>query len=358
MPAARLGAVLVLILVLLGAAGCRRSSAPLPEGEKRAPEGTAAGDEGAAPTGPGAAAPPLPGGVLVVVENHPDARPQSGLDRADVVFEADIVAGITRLLALYHSRPADEIGPVRSARWCFYDLARGYGLPFAHAGAGADVLAELARARRRGFPDLDEIYGAGGYFWRDWERRMPHNLYTSTELLVAGARARGYPLRAPAPLSSAAGDPPPGAGEPAGRVRVPFREGPGERNVVTWEYRDGRYVRFLNGQPHAMKDGALIRAANVVLLVTDTQTVVKGGEPVKENRVTGEGDAVFFTGGRAYRGRWSKPDAGDTLRLLYGDGEMPLAPGPTWVEIVGKDVRWSFGPAGAAAGQGEAGGDG
>ena len=183
MPAARLGAVLVLILALLGAVGCRRSSAPLPEGEKRAPERTVAGDEGAA-------ASPLPGGVLVVVENHPDARPQSGLDRADVVFEADIVAGITRLLALFHSRPAEEIGPVRSARWCFYDLARGYGLPFAHAGADADVLAELARARRRGFPDLDEIYGAGGYFWRDRERRMPHNLYTSTELLVAGARAR------------------------------------------------------------------------------------------------------------------------------------------------------------------------
>lgn len=300
---------------------------------------------------------PLPGGVLVVVENHPDARPQSGLDRADVVYEADIVAGITRFLALFYRHAAPEIGPVRSARWAFYDLARGYGLPFAHAGANDDVLAGIAVGRRRGFPDLDEIYGAGAFFWRTRDRRMPHNLYTSTDRLIEGARRLGYRLAPPAEFQPrGAGEAPPEGGEAASSLRIPFTERASGRNVVTWEYRDGRYLRLLNGVPHRMRDGAAIWADNVVVLVTDTETMVKFGEPVKENRVTGEGEALFFTGGRVYRGTWSKPAPGDRLRLLYAGRPMKLAPGHTWVEIVGRDVAVTFSgaPGGAAAPGGEA----
>lgn len=343
--------------------------------------------------------PALPGGLLVIVENHPDARPQSGLDRADTVFELDVVAGITRFLAVYYRQAASEIGPIRSGRWAFYYLAQGYGLPFAHVGANVDLIRELKQARHSGFPDMDDIYGAGGYFWRDQTRSMPHNTYSSTDLLLKGVRSLRYTLKAPPEFSFLSeGEEPPAGSEPATSIRIPFADDRVFRNIVTWEYieeygggstglkslanndapgglsghtvepseyagnenRAGRYSRAINGKPHVMRDGTTIQADNVILLVTDTQNVVKHGEPIKENRVTGQGEALLFTGGRVYRGIWSKPQATSPLQFLYRDSlsspsnssappagpdkgvPMKLAPGQTWIEVIGKDVKYSF----------------
>ncbi|MDB4894455.1 MAG: hypothetical protein JWN15_717, partial [Firmicutes bacterium] len=135
-----------------------------------------------------------PGPAAVVVENSPQSRPQAGLNDADLVVEALSESEISRMLAFYWSKPAAKIGPVRSARSHTVTVAAAYGGAYAHAGGNDDALATLRQSA--GTRNLDQIYGAEGYFWRSKDRVAPHNLYTSTKLLDQAIRERNSPTAA------------------------------------------------------------------------------------------------------------------------------------------------------------------
>lgn len=122
--------------------------------------------------------------VMVMVNNHPQARPQTGLNRADIVFEVLAEGEITRFAAFYHSETEGTIGPVRSARPYYLDLAEGLDAIVAHAGGSPDA---KERFNQPGYPSLDGIAGGGKYFWREDSRQAPHNLYTNMEELLQGA---------------------------------------------------------------------------------------------------------------------------------------------------------------------------
>lgn len=130
----------------------------------------------------------------VMVDNYPiDARPQSGLHDAEIVYEVEAEGGITRYMALYLSSMPAKIGPVRSARTYFVELARPYNALFAHAGENDDVWGPLKLLREDGFADMEEIVGTPEAFWRDNTRDMPHNLYTSVAKLRTSAPNHGWP---------------------------------------------------------------------------------------------------------------------------------------------------------------------
>jgi hypothetical protein len=122
--------------------------------------------------------------AAVMIDNYPtDARPQSGLHDAEIVYEVEAEGGVTRYLALYLSAAPSKIGPVRSARTYFVELARPYDALYAHAGGNDDVWGPLKLLREGGFADMEEIVGTPEAFWRDSTREMPHNLYTSVAKL-------------------------------------------------------------------------------------------------------------------------------------------------------------------------------
>jgi DUF3048 family protein len=132
--------------------------------------------------------------AAVMIDNYPiDARPQSGLHDAEVVYEVEAEGGITRYLALFLANTPAKIGPVRSARTYFVDLARPYDALFAHAGENDDVWGPLKLLSEDGFADMEEIVGTPEAFWRDPTRDMPHNLYTSVAKLRAAAPNHGWP---------------------------------------------------------------------------------------------------------------------------------------------------------------------
>ena len=128
-----------------------------------------------------------------------------------------------------------------SARYYFVQLARGYDSPYAHAGGNNDALQLIAQLKMK---DLDEIYNSGEYFYRDKSRKMPHNLYTSTDKLVEGAQKKGYKL---IPLELPLGDS--WSGEDHQDIKLDY----GTRNfsyIVTWRYEDGKYHRLINDKAH------------------------------------------------------------------------------------------------------------
>lgn len=303
-----------------------------------APAGSGAGSHSASPPAPQAPAPPprpdppqLPGAVWVLIENSQEARPQAGLDAADLVFEAEAEGGITRFLAAFYRQAAGKVGPVRSARYYFLHLVKPYGGPLAHAGGNPDALAMLAADRS--YQDMDEIYGAGAWFWRAPDRRAPHNLYTSTDLQVQGARARGYTLR---PLPDLPTGDLPAGGAPARRVVLRW---PIEYTQVEWRWEGGRWWRYQDGLPHTVEGGTQVAADNLVVMAasaygTEYPPQLRG-EWQRTIGVTGQGEAWFFRGGQVFRGRWQKPAPDQHLSFtLPGGRPFPFAPGQTWVAIV------------------------
>lgn len=328
----------VLLLSFLILAGC---------GGKAARRGTVAGKGGGQPPRaadqagttdpsvadpePAAEAPPdpgaLPGAVVAAIGNNPDGRPQSGLHAAGLVYEVMAEGGITRFLAVFSSGPVEKIGPIRSVRPYLAEIARAYDAPLAHSGASADGYAAMDRL---GIKSLDEIRKAGAAYWRSRDRTPPNNLYTSTDRILSAAMDREWGLRRPIPLPVGAVE----GGEPSGGVTLTYADNRWYRYVTEYRWESGRYRKLVNGDPFTMEDGEPIAADNVIVLITD---VVPTGDALEHVtvRVRGEGDALFFTGGEVYRGRWRKAAPESPFEYLQDGRLMLFAPGVTWVNVVG-----------------------
>ncbi len=275
--------------------------------------------------------------VLVVkIDNAPKARPQMGLNQADVVFEEGVEGGITRFAVLFHSKDSDPVGPVRSARSTDIALVTPLHHPlFAYSGANDAFKEYVARA-----PVVDVGYDAHpDRYHRDEVRPSPNNLFSTSpalfELSPEGSVAPPalFPYRAPGEAAGGAG------AKPASRAEVwwrgPIRE---TRNIWEWDTIAQGWRRSQNGEAHIDASGQQVAPPNVVIqYVTykDTGFVDSTGSPVPEAEVVGEGEAVILTGGRAIAAHWSKPSASEVTRYVdAGGAEVGLTPGRTWVELV------------------------
>ncbi len=127
---------------------------------------------------------------LAIIENYVAARPQSGFTSADIVFEAMTEGGITRCLALFQKDDCDKIGPIRSMRTYFLDIAYEYNLPFAHCGGSHDALDRIKNE-----PSLMSMnqFANGSSYWRDPAIKIQeHSLYSSADKLRSLAQSKGY----------------------------------------------------------------------------------------------------------------------------------------------------------------------
>lgn len=276
--------------------------------------------------------------LAVKVENSEDARPQSGLESADIVFEELVEGGITRFMALFHTTLPEVVGPVRSARPVDADLLSGLGPSgFAYSGARAEVQELLAAT-----PVVRVVEGVDGFF-RDDVRRAPHNLYLDAGAVLDVVSARGarplvdigwvfadeVPAEALACPASAATCADPGASIVIEMSRA-FRSG------WTYDAGAGVYRRDQNGRPFATTGPEDIGAANVVVLATRHYVGASGYD--ETDATTAGAPAIVLRDGRRYEARWEKPTPADPLRILTPDGDpFPLRPGPTWVHLPAAD---------------------
>jgi hypothetical protein len=272
--------------------------------------------------------------LIVKIDNAPKARPQVGINQADVVVEEKVEDGVTRLFTLFHSGDADPVGPVRSARSTDVELARPLRKPlFGYSGANAKFL-ELVRSSPivdLGADTISELYR------RQPGRPAPYNLFSSTTTLFARAPAGSEP---PPPLFTygPAGQPAGAGAAPAGGVRVEYR---GKNITTIAEYRwDGggkRWQRSQDGGAHKDEAGAQVAPVNVIVQFVeyvDTGIRDRSGAAVPEAKLSGSGEAWIFTNGQVVKGRWTNPNP-DAI-TAYTDangGPIRLNPGQTWVEL-------------------------
>jgi hypothetical protein len=279
--------------------------------------------------------------LAIIVENHPDARPQSGLDQASIVYEALTEGGITRFLAIYGPRDSDKVGPVRSARTYFIDFLSEYNAYFAHVGGNLDALDMI---KADSIFDLDQFGIGEPTYWREPQTGLAieHTMYTSTKLLYAAAAAKNW-------LSS------------KNVQALNFRQSAPNNNLsqsidinfstpeyeVTWNYdpESDTYLRTMAGLPH--KDaitGKNLAAANIIVQeVNHWSAPTTIGEDGFAMQTTGSGNAKIFIEGKEIDGTWSKKSRTDRTLFFDQSGKaIEFIPGVFWYEIVPPEVFTSI----------------
>jgi len=274
--------------------------------------------------------------LAIKVENLPEARPQAGIESADVVYEEPVEGGITRFIVLFQCHDSKRVGPVRSARFTDVDILPQYGTQtlFGYAGGAPPV---EQRVQDSGLADVNfQQPKAASAYVRDPNRDPPHDLYTSTGgLYRAGGTTGGKPTEV-LPFSS---DLP----ERAKRASVVHLDFSSTANV-SWTFAKGRgvWVRSYDTGPADLENGRPISARNVVVQVVrlkDTNIVDAAGTVSPEVVATGTGPVLVFRNGRVVHGTWSRPSLSDVTTYRDAKGHaIDLAPGTTWVELYPQDA--------------------
>lgn len=276
--------------------------------------------------------------TAVMIENSLEARPQSGLDQAGVVFEAIAEGGITRFMALYQDTEPDHLGPVRSARPYYVQWARGFDAAYAHVGGsplGLQTIKDL------GVRDLDQ--GAnGGSYERVTNRYSPHNVYTSLGKLNQLEQTKGY--NTSTYTGFARKDPTANPTPNASAISLAISSSLYNVNY-TYDAASNGYLRNVGGSAHTTvtKDGASSQLAPKVVIAM-TMSFSQSGIYSQYN-VIGSGQVHIFQDGIVTIGTWQKESAEAQVTFKDANGQpIPLNRGQTWITAVAGSDRVSYTP--------------
>lgn len=267
--------------------------------------------------------------VAVMINNDPKARPQSGLSKADVVYEFLIESNVTRFLAVFQSEKPDKVGPVRSARPYFYETAKGLGAIYVHHGAAT----KYENVLKAGYIDRlsGMIYDNDGHlFKREDFRVAPHNSYLLFDGVYEKAKQKGYETTAQhSSLPFKEADQ---VNEMAGQVieEVSFNYSSIPVRYV-YDTAKQKYLRF-NGEEQTVEYDANepILLDNVFIIETKHEIVDSVGH--KGIDLKSGGNALLLQNGKMQKLQWKNID-GRILPVKNGE-EVGFVPGKTWVNVI------------------------
>lgn len=275
--------------------------------------------------------------LSVKIDNVDPARPQSGVNDADIVFEELVEGGNSRLFAVYQSHDSSLIGPVRSARPVDADLlhALGGGI-FAYSGAAAGEIAPVKD--HSGALLLSEELNSPG-FHRDPHRQPPYNLYVSTPALYAAGKG-AHP--GPPPPFFQYGAPVPG--RPVSTASLFFAER--ISSIWHWNPSTSLYERTQDGLADVLQDGSLVTTNNLVIMsvqIKGTGIFDTAHEEDPFVVVTGSGPCWVLRNGKMVEGQWQRPTLDSPTRLVTAAGTpITLQPGRSWVELLPSPIKPLF----------------
>ena len=274
--------------------------------------------------------------LAVKIDNAPQARPQTGLDTADVIIEEVVEGGVTRFLALFQSRGSDPVGPIRSVRPVDPALLAPFGGAFGYSGGTKRFINGL---RRVPVVDVGVDLSPGAYF-RSQRAKAPYNLYSSTsQLRVRTGETRGperpWEFEADGNEWSAAGA--------AAALRYSLRVSPAAAVAWRWSPERSAWERSTNETAHTVRpSGAVVASTNVIVVFVaylDTSATDVSHAPVPEPAIIGGGRATFLVDGQRADGRWSKSSVGAAMRFSDSAGApIRLRRGTSWLLLAPADA--------------------
>ena len=284
--------------------------------------------------------------IAVMIENHTEARPQSGLVDASVVYEAPVEANYSRFLAIYPvDTEVEKAGPVRSARPYYLDWVSEYGDPmYMHVGGSPEALRLI---KQYDFFDINEMT-KGWYFWRSTDRYAPHNTFTSSKLWgdawdKLGSDDKNKKTESEIAwwnfLTSAEYLDMQNLGETASstfvdEIKVSFLS-PVYEAIWQFNTSTGKYDRFQMEGAHRDLDGRKIKADTVVVQHVRSKVLDSIGRIAIDT--IGEGEVEVYYDGMVFTGTWKKPDRTTRTRFFDESGkEIKLKPGKIWIEVINR----------------------
>jgi len=292
--------------------------------------------------------------IAVMIENSPDSRPQSGLIYADMVFEVVDEGGVTRYVAVFSSYDAEIVGPVRSARIYYAEIARSFDPIYAFWGTykeaypviedmGLDVLTTLGEP----LPAVSSIVANTSSGWRDYSRSniTEHTAFMSTIKLKEEAADYGYSLeggQSPLRFKIDAVD---SEREDISNININFSY---DTYRVDFEYNreNNNYLKFTGGAPHTdYETGKRIAVNNVIVMITSIEGPIDqwGHMAVRTTGTSDIGKAFFFMDGNVIEGTWERTSAFDPFKYKDDDGNIVLFNrGSTWVALIQDTNRLKY----------------
>ncbi len=268
--------------------------------------------------------------LAVKIDNTNAARPQAGINQADIVFVEQVEGRLTRLAAVFHSKSPREVGPVRSMRTSDLDLLAQLNSPlFANSGGNRGTRAALSRSS---LVDLG-VGAASNLYYRSSSRRAPHNLFTNANNLFSvgsGLEATGLPTAMFSfrqdndPLNSTA--------VPASSIDINYGNA-----AVNYRWNQSSWQRSQDGR--AMVDNAGVRVSPTTVIVQFTDYRRSSADARSPEAISvGSGDALIFSDGHVIAARWSRPNVANTTNYTDSEGRnISILPGQVWVELPGAD---------------------
>ena len=283
--------------------------------------------------------------LAIMVENTPDARPQSGLINADVVFEVEDEYGITRFVAVFSSYDSDMVGPVRSARPYYAEIARSFDPVYVFWGTapifykvienlGLDYLSPLGDESGNSSIAANFVDGNGVDSKRDSSRVAPHNAYMFTPKIKELASDQGYkPEGGQSSFHFKLDAAEPDRGD-ISKITIDYSN-PQYKSLFEYDSKNNNYMKSVAGSPSTDREsGEQIAVNNVIVMVTDIKNSGDSSGHMLV-RTTQEGEAFYFFDGKVVEGIWSRSSALDPFTFKDKDGNVVLFNrGHTWVGVI------------------------
>ncbi len=267
----------------------------------------------------------------VMIENSTDARPQSGLDQAGVVFEAVAEGGITRFLTLFQDQSPPYLGPVRSVRPYYIQWALGFDAPIAHVGGSPEALQDMKDWH---VGDLDQFYN-GSYYHRISSRYAPHNVYTSLDELhtlegtkgITKSTFTGFDRKKDEPVATPA----------ASTINLTISS---SYFNVMYQYDKtlNAYKRSEGGVPHTVVDqaGKTTQLEPKVVVALVMNQGIEADDLHTSYGTIGSGHMYVFQDGNVIEGTWAKSSNSSQFTFTNLSGvPIKLNAGQTWITAVG-----------------------
>ena len=281
------------------------------------------------------------------IDNNLNARPQSGLQEADSVFEILVEGGMTRFLAFFLDNTSKYLGPVRSARPTDPTVIRPYDGTLVVSGATAGLIPSIIEL---GVPVLEEVSAPA--MFRIGSRKAPHNLYADTELVREIIDSKGFKFLQPGPQPLYSfGLNQNNWSEGANKITIQYSE----FTTVIWKINGDRYSRFIidgySSENEAVAHNFISQDGNYTDILSSETIVVIQGALYKDTATTlpsiltvGIGDLFIFNDGKYVQGTWRRTDISDSFEFFDINQEpIEVPPSSQWIHVVPNEgkIVWS-----------------
>jgi Protein of unknown function (DUF3048) N-terminal domain/Protein of unknown function (DUF3048) C-terminal domain len=266
--------------------------------------------------------------LAVKIDNIVYARPQTGINSADIVYVLPVEGGLTRFLAIFSSHVPPVIGPVRSSRQDDLELLHQFGRPgFAFSGAQPELLPVVERAH------IVNLYAGvvNGYF-RDNSRIAPYNLFAESKVLLAESKHASKAHNIGFTFGAA----------PANGYRLKSKTVtyPSASYRFTWSPSRKRWLVWIDGSRAMTTSGKQMDPTTVVIQYTNVITSVFREEGLRPPyaETVGHGSVLVLRNGRACKGHWSRSGQYRGTTFTTDSGQpLNFAPGQVWVVLTAKN---------------------